>query len=148
MLFRGRTLRNLDPKGRLMLPPDFREALAARGSENKVVLSCYDDCVVAYPVPAWKEIEQKFSQLKNPSRKLRDFKRVVIGNAVEVELDSQGRINIPRAHMDYAQLAHGIIILGQIDRFEIWDQPRFDRVMGQDFDVADELAASGVEFSL
>lgn len=148
MLFRGRTLRNLDAKGRLMLPADFREVLAARDSENRVVLTCYDECVVGMTVPEWQEYEEKFNQIKNPSRAVRDFRRKVIGNAMELELDAQGRINIPRAHLDYADLTREIIIIGQLARFEIWDQQRYNAVINQDVDVSEELAASGIDFSL
>jgi MraZ protein len=148
MSFRGSALRNLDPKGRLMLPPDFREALVASGSENKLVLSLYDGCVTAYPLPLWKKIEEQLSLVNNPSRQMRDFKRTLIGNAMEVELDNQGRINIPRTHMDYAQLARDIVVVGQIDRFEIWDQAHFNQVTSQDFDIGEELARNGVEISL
>ena len=149
MEFSGSTIRNLDPKGRLMLPPDFRELLAACGSENKVVLNCLDGCVFAYPAPRWKEIKAHLSSLvKSLNPKLRGFGRKMTGNAMEVELDEQGRINIPRTHIDYAQLAHKVTILGQEERFEIWDPSRLERTKDQDFDIADELAASGIEFSL
>ena len=142
------TPRNLDPKGRLMLPPDFREALAARGSENKVVLNCIDDCVFAYPVPRWREIKAQLSNLlKSPNDNLRGFGRKMTGNAVEVELDSQGRINIPRTHMDYAQLERKVILLGQEERFEIWNPSRYEDVRNKKFDIAADLAASGMDFS-
>lgn len=145
MLFRGNTPRNLDPKGRLMLPPEFREVLAARGSENSVVLTCRDECIVGVPVPEWLEIEEKFNQVKNLSRAMRDFKRGFIGSAKRLDIDAQGRVNLPRAHLDYGNLAHNIIIVGQLDVFEIWDQARYDKVISQDIDVAEELDALGID---
>ena len=148
MEFSGSTIRNLDPKGRLMLTPDFREVLAAFGSENKVVLNCIDGCVFAYPVPRWREIKAQLSSLlKSPDDNLRGFGRQMTGYAVEMELDSQGRINIPRTHMDYAQLERKVILLGQEARFEIWDPSRYADKQKQKFDIAAALTASGVAFS-
>nr|B8DP87.1 RecName: Full=Transcriptional regulator MraZ [Nitratidesulfovibrio vulgaris str. 'Miyazaki F'] len=149
MLFRGRSHRSLDPKGRLMLPPDFRDILMSRAEGGKLVLTSFDDCVMGYPLPDWEDFERKFSTLKNPSRKMRDFRRLVIGSAELMELDGQGRVRISRSHMDYAGITKDVVLLGQGSRFEIWDQGRFDGIVTQDFDdVAAELADSGIELSL
>lgn len=148
MLFRGRSHRSLDPKGRLMLPPEFRDILVSRSTEGKLVLTSFDGCVVGYPYPDWEEFEEKFARLRNPSRKMRDFRRLVIGGAEEMVADPQGRVRISRDHMEYAGLSKDVVLVGQGSRFEIWDQARFDALMNQDFDdVADELAESGIDFS-
>lgn len=147
-LFRGQSYRSVDPKGRLMLPPDFRDGLLQHSPEGKLVLTTYDDCLVAYPEALWLELEEKFARLRNSSRKLRDFRRLVLGGAEEHIPDAQGRIRLSRAHQEYAGIGHDAIVLGQGDRFEIWDQARFKTVLGQNFDdVADELAESGIDFS-
>ena len=148
MLFRGQSYRSIDPKGRLMLPPEFRDNLLERSSTGGFVLTTYDGCLVAYPTALWQELEEKFSKLRNTSRKIRDFRRLVLGGAEEQELDAQGRIRLSRAHMEYAGIEHDIVVLGQGDRFEIWDQSKFKAVLDQNFDdVADELAESGIDFS-
>ncbi len=64
-----------------MLPPDFRDILVSRAEGGKLVLTSFDDCVMGYPLPDWEDFERKFSNLKNPSRKMRDFRRLVIGSA-------------------------------------------------------------------
>ena len=148
MQFRGQSYRSLDSKGRLLLPQDFREALQTAGHGEAFVLTTYDDCLVGYPEPLWEELEQKFSRLRNSSRKIRDFRRLVLGSAERQEPDAQGRIRLSRAHMEYAGLEREVILLGQTDRFEIWDQNRFKALLQQNFDdVADELAESGIDFS-
>lgn len=149
MLFRGHAYRSLDPKGRLMLPAEFRDALCARSPEGRFVLTTYDGCIVGYPEPDWQEFEEKFSRLTNPSRKMRDFRRLVIGGAEPMDLDAQGRVRISRAQMDYAGLSHEVALAGQGNRFEIWDQGTFKSLLDQNFDdVADELAQSGIDLCL
>ena len=57
-MFRGHTQRNLDSKGRVMLPPDFREIILEMSPEGKLMLTNFDDCVVGYPLPEWEQIEK------------------------------------------------------------------------------------------
>lgn len=149
MLFRGHSYRNLDPKGRLMLPPEFRDVLLERSAQGKFVLTIYDGCIVGFPEPDWREFEDKFSRLRNPSRKVRDFRRMMLGGSEEAELDSQGRLRLSKAHMDYAGIARNVALVGQGNRFEIWDEKRFKDILNQSFDdVADELAESGIDLPL
>ena len=68
--------------------------------------------------------------------------------AEDQSFDAQGRIRLSRAHVEYAGLEHDAVVVGQGDKFEIWDQARFKALLSQDFDdVADELAESGIDFS-
>lgn len=186
MRFRGRSYRALDNKGRLMLPPDFRDILLKRMADashtfshvtqenttlttteseqsdsqkdksyhqdimqTKLVFTSYDDCIVGFSLPDWEKLEDGFARLKTHNRLVRDFKRLVIGGAEEVLLDAQGRVRLPQALMNYAGLAKDVVIVGQGDKFEIWDSVRFEALMAQDFsDVAHELAESGISLSL
>ena len=147
MYFRGRILRSPDPKGRLMLPPEFREVLATRGSEGKAMLTTYDGCVVAFPLPDWAEFEGKINSIKNPPRNVRDFRRLVIGGAEELTVDAQGRVRLSREHMQYAGIAGEATLVGQGPRFEIWSPDRLTPVLEKNYDdVAQAIADSGVDF--
>ncbi|WP_174409346.1 division/cell wall cluster transcriptional repressor MraZ [Desulfovibrio psychrotolerans] len=150
MLFRGRVHRSLDPKCRLMLPPEIRDILLARAQEGRLMLTTYDRCIVGYPLPDWEEFEQKFQKLKTPSLKVRNFRRLVIGGAEEAVLDKQGRIRLSADHMAYAGMDREVTIVGQGNKFEIWDKGRFAALMAEDSfdDVADELAESGIDFPI
>ena len=94
MYFRGRILRSPDLKGRLMLPPEFREILTSRSQAGRVVLTTYDGCVVAFPFPDWEEFEHKMNRIRNASRIIRDFRRLVLGGAEEITPYAQGRIRL------------------------------------------------------
>lgn len=149
MQFRGQSYRNIDSKGRIILPPDYREALEERSSGGVFVLTTYDSCIVGYPEVQWLELEEKFSKLRNSSKKVRDFRRLFLGGAEKQILDSQGRVRLSRAHMEYANLSREIVILGQGEHFEVWDQSKFKMLLDQDFDdVANELVDSGIDFPL
>ena len=148
-MFRGRSQRNIDGKGRLMLPPDFRRVCQEHDPDGRLILTNFDDCVAGYPMAEWQEIETRLDQIRNPNRQLRNFLRFFLGGAQEVTLDGQGRVNIPQSLRDYAGLDKEIVLVGVGAKFEVWDRGRHDTIMDQNFDdVSDALAATGVEVGL
>ena len=149
MLFRGNSSRAVDVKGRLMLPPAFREILDLRSKSGGFVLTTYDGCLVGYPLPDWQELEEKLALLRTTSRKVRDFKRLVLGGAEEMTPDSHGRVLLSKAHLGYAGIRREAVLVGQGRTFELWDKDSFAAVIGQNFDdLADELADSGIDFPI
>ncbi len=140
MLFRGRSLRNLDPKSRVMLPPGFREILLSRSEQGGLVLTTYDSCIVGFPLPDWLVFEEKLNSVRNADSRLRNFRRLVIGGAEEMAADAQGRIRLSKDHLNYAGISRELVVMGQGPRFEIWDPARLDLALQQDFDnVTDSL---------
>ena len=159
MVFRGRFSRNLDQKGRLMLPPELRSALTAESaaapessdpSSCSFVLTTYDGCLVAFSWRDWTELEQKFMRIPNPSARVRAFRRLVIGGAEKHTPDAQGRILLSPDHRAYAGLEREATVLGLVDRFEIWNPAALRASMAPEHleGVPEELAASGIDFSL
>ncbi len=147
MYFRGRMSRSLDPKGRLMLPPEFREILLARSPQGRVVFTTYDGCVVGFPLPDWEDFEAKMNSIKVAPLNVRNFRRVVLGGAEEILPDAQGRVRLSREHAEYAGIDRDIIIMGQGPRFEIWSPKRLAPILEQSFDdVAQALAETGIDF--
>ncbi len=148
-LFRGHTYRNIDPKGRVVVPADFREVLLQRSPTGRVVLTIYDHCVVGYPEPDWLVFEEQFSTINAASLKVRQFRRMVIGGAEVLQLDTQGRVKLSRAHMEYANLKHEAVFVGQGNKFEIWTADAYRQLLEENFDdVAEELASDGLGFML
>ena len=150
MLFRGKAQRALDAKGRLMLPPEFRDVVVSRSGEGRFVLTCYDGCRVGFPKPDWEDFEDNLLKVNNASRKLRDFRRLVIGSAEELVLDKQGRVLLSPAHRAYAELDKEVQLVGQLQKFEIWNPGQFTAIVEeQDYDdVTRELEESGIDIPL
>jgi MraZ protein len=150
MYFRGRILRSPDPKGRLMLPPEFREILLSRSAGGRLMLTTHNDgCLVAYPFPDWEEFEHKINRIKNPSLVIRNFRRLVLGGAEEMAPDAHGRIRLSREHMAHAGIDNEATLVGPGPRFEIWSPARLAPILEQNLDdVAAALAESGIDFEL
>ena len=134
-----------------MLPPEYRDNILAVSDSGSFVLTGYDDCIVAFTMPEWEAFEDKMDSPTNPSRALRNFRRMVRGLAEELTFDPQGRVRISQSLMRYAGLSKDVVLVGQGARFEIWDTQRFEALQLDDEDldqVMKELAQSGIEFSL
>lgn len=151
-MFRGHSPRSLDPKGRLMIPSEFRKAAASMGSEESLMLTNFDGCVVGYPLPEWERIEESFNRINVLDKRLRNFQRFFISGAMEVPLDKQGRILIPPHLRSYAKLDKDVIVAGVGKKMEIWSQDVFEakrREMEEAFDEdMSELADKGFELRL
>ncbi len=148
MIFRGCIHRTLDAKGRLMFPVEFRDVLGALAPDGRCMLTTMDGCLVGMPWPEWEAFEASFGRLRAPSRKMRDFRRVVLGGAEPLELDPQNRLRLSKAHMGYAGLEREVVLVGQVSRFELWDSARYRMIQEQSFDdVAEEFAESGIDIA-
>jgi len=125
-MFRGATKITLDAKGRLAFPARYRERLTARCEGQLVCTVDPDYCLLIYPLPDWEEIERKLMRLPSLNRKSRRLQRLMVGYASELELDSHGRILVPRELREFASLERQAILFGQGNKFELWDEARWN----------------------
>ena len=140
--------RSLDAKGRLQLPTDYRDALQARAGEGVPCfwLTAFYGRLVAYMPAQWAQVTELLNRIPFSSIKLSHFKTKVLGLAQQIEPDAQGRIRISQPLMREAGLARDVLLVGMGDKFEIWDQQRFDALQVED--VSAELASSGLVIPL
>ena len=142
--------RSLDAKGRLILPPEYREYLQAKteeGEEPSFWLTGYYGKLVAYLPAEWMKIFEQLSKVSFRYVKLSNFKSKVIGLAQCVTPDGQGRVRISQPLMREANLTKDCVLVGMIDKFEIWDQGKFDALSTEE-DLSDEIAATNLELDL
>ncbi len=122
-MFRGVSTLNLDAKGRMAVPSKYRDRLGDQ-SDGQIVITVdrSDPCLLMYPLPEWEDIERKLVRLGNLNPTARALQRLLIGHATEVDIDNSGRILIPTPLREFAQLDKRIILAGQGNKFEIWDE--------------------------
>ena len=120
-MLRGIADVSLDERGRMALPGRFRDAFAnGDGGQAIVTIDRQDRCLLVYPTSEWLRVEERLSALANASRTVRRLQRMLIGFASEVELDSQNRLLIPGRLRSYAQLERKAVLLGQLNKLELW----------------------------
>lgn len=148
-MFRGSSYHTIDAKGRIMLPPRFRDIIRL-SDVDAVMVTGMDQGLVAYPFDIWREIESKFGSLSETGSAMRRFRRTFIGSASKCPLDKQGRILIPQTLRDYGDLEKETVLVGVLKNFEIWSKPRFEEqnaLMEEDMqkeDVRQEIARLGL----
>lgn len=124
-MFRGRYIHQIDTKGRLSIPSKFREVLASNYDE-RLIITNFDQCLWAYPVAEWQELEKKVATLPQFLDEVKALQRVFISAACECPIDKQGRILIPSTLREYAGIGRDIIVVGMTKRLEIWARERWD----------------------
>ncbi len=122
-MFRGFSTLSVDSKGRLAIPSRYRERLSSEtGGYLVLTLNPMDRSLWLYPLIEWEFIETKLADLSDFDKQGRRTKQMMRGYAADCQLDAQGRILIPQELRDYAQLKKQAVILGQGNKFEIWDE--------------------------
>jgi MraZ protein len=128
-VFRGISSINLDAKGRIAIPTRYRAELEDCCGRQLVATVAVDEkgsgeqgCLWLYPLPEWETLEKKISSLPTLNKMAQKLKRFLIGYASECELDAQGRLLLPEKLRQYAMLEKQVILLGQLNKFEIWNE--------------------------
>ena len=123
-MFRGQYEHTIDPKGRVSIPSKFREVLAAKG-DGRLVITHFDNHLMAYPFDEWRGFEEKMAALPSPNDEGASFIRYLVAGAVDCEVDKQGRVLIPPPLRDSGGLTSEVVLAGALKKFEIWDKRRW-----------------------
>jgi MraZ protein len=119
-MFRGVNTVTIDAKGRVALPPKYRADL--QKLKVVVTIDTEDQCLLLYPLNEWLLIEEKVESLPSFNEVTRRIKRLLIGHAHELDIDSQGRVLLPKTLRKYAKLNKKTVFVGQGKKFEIWSE--------------------------
>jgi len=134
----------IDTKKRLSLPYKFRREL----SGGIIITRGFEKCLVVYSQKEWKGVIEELRKLPTSRAESRKFSRVVLGGAVEVNLDKLGRILIPDYLKKYAGLKKNVTVCGLSNKLEIWDVRKWEAYRNkaeQDIDkVAEKLPDLGI----
>jgi len=127
IVFRGFNRISIDNKGRLAVPSRYRELISVQAENSLVItLNPLDRSLWLYPLPEWEVIEDKLASLSDFDKQSRRTKQMMRGYATDCQLDSQGRILIPKELRDYSELSKKAVILGQGNKFEIWNEKAWE----------------------
>jgi MraZ protein len=124
-MFRGSATLNLDSKGRLAVPARHRDFLQSYCGGRLIVTADPSKCLLLYPLPDWEPIEKKLNSLSSFNPQTRSLQRLLVGNASDVELDSAGRILVPTSLRQFAGLEKSVVLAGQGNKFEMWDEEKW-----------------------
>ena len=146
-MFRGRYEHTIDSKGRISIPSKFREILSKK-YDDRLVITNYDLCLVAFPSDEWAVLEEKVKSLSLLKKEAKTFLRFFYSSGIDCMLDKQGRLLIPQTLRDYANLEKDVVLVGEGRKIEIWDKVRWEeefRKSQEGFEqISDTLASLGL----
>ena len=143
-LLTGEFNHSIDIKGRLIIPSKFRDILG----EDFVITKGLDGCLFLYPNNEWKIFEEKLRTLPLTNKNARTFTRFFLGSAVDGGLDKQGRVLISSALRTFANLEKEVVLVGVLDRVEIWDKAKWDENNAAVEEDMDEIASQMEDLGL
>ena len=129
--FRGRFQIKIDAKGRLSLPPAIRDALPS--SEIVVTNSRFrnQSCLHAYSLAEWENLERKINKMSSLKADVQAFQRFYLSGGQVLDVDAQGRSNIPQSLRKYAGLEGETVLVGLGNKFEIWSHANWQVIYDQ-----------------
>ncbi|OQX71263.1 cell division/cell wall cluster transcriptional repressor MraZ [Candidatus Parcubacteria bacterium 4484_255] len=143
-MFIGEYHHLIDEKNRLAIPIKFRLDL----SKGAVVTRGIDSCLFLYTKKEWEKLAVKLANMPISTSKTRAFARLMLAGAMDVNLDKQGRINLPDYLRRYASVGKKAVIAGLYNRLEIWDEKKWEEYKNKSEsnseDIAESLAELGV----
>ncbi|MCQ9210076.1 division/cell wall cluster transcriptional repressor MraZ [Granulicatella seriolae] len=138
----GEYQHTVDAKGRMIVPAKFRDDLGL----SFIITRGFDGCLFGYPAEQWAQIQEKLKQLPLSKKESRSFTRFFYSAATEVEIDKQGRVNIPQTLRDFAKLEKNCRVVGISDRIEIWSEARWLEFAESAEENFEELAENMIDF--
>ena len=148
LMFMGEYHHNIDEKGRLTLPSKFRSDL-----ENKfVVTRGLEICLFVYTLETFEKLTVKLNSLPFTKKDARNFSRFFLSGATVLEFDKQGRVNLTPTLIKYAELTKECVIIGVVDRLEIWNDSNWNLFLKENetnlSDIAENLFNDSLDVEL
>lgn len=131
----------IDAKGRFLVPSGFRKQLPEGSAERFVINRGFENCLSLYPVSNWNALAEKINKLNDFNPKVRDFKRLFLNGATMVDVDSAGRILLPKPLQEYAGIKKDMVFSAQGNKVELWDKDTYYNYIRQQSANFSDLAA-------
>ena len=145
-MFQGAAQLNLDSKGRLAIPARHRDALLIQCAGKLVMTADHEDaCLLIYPESEWQPISEQLRKMPSLNTRVRHLQRRLLGYAEAVEMDAAGRVLVSPALRSYAKLDKQVVLVGQGNKFELWDEVRWAQLSEQSISFGDGVLPPGME---
>lgn len=127
--FKGRFSYSIDNKGRIALPAKLRKSVSPEANESFVLTRGFEQCLFVYPQDEWNKLEESIRGLSPSNPQHRFFVRTLLQWATDAQLDSQARLSVPQELLKFAGLDNEVLIVGVLERVEIWNPKTYEDYM-------------------
>jgi MraZ protein len=122
-VFQGASSLSLDAKGRLSVPTRHRDVLSATAAGQLTITKHPHGCLMVFPRPEWEKFRERIAQLPMSAQW---WKRIFLGNAMDVDMDGTGRVLVSPELRQAAGLTRDVMLLGMGQHFELWDKTTYE----------------------
>ena len=140
-MFRGQFKYSVDSKGRVSIPAKLRKHVSPEANDSFVMTQGTATCIDVYPLDQWSRFEDKLLTLNPFKPNDAKFIRMILQHATEDTLDSQSRILIPQALLEYAKIQKDVLILGALKKIEIWNPDLYADYLKKAPETYEQIAA-------
>jgi MraZ protein len=127
--FKGRYSYSVDSKGRVALPAKLRKTVSPAANDTFIITRGFEQCLFLYPQDEWNRLEESVRGLSPSNPQHRFFVRTLLQWATDAQLDSQARITVPQDLLKFGGIENEVLILGVMERIEIWNPKTFEEYM-------------------
>ena len=140
-MFLGTYQHTIDSKGRVFIPARFR----TQDNQRFIVTRGLERCLFVFPEDEWERQQNQIKDQSMMKKEARAFNRLFFSGAAELICDRQGRINLPRNLIQYAELGTEAKIIGVSNRFEIWSVGSWEQYEEESTRRYEEIAENLME---
>ncbi len=138
--FKGSYEYSVDSKGRINIPAKLKKYVSPEANDTFVITRGFERCLFVYPLDEWNTLEQSVRKLTSSQSKHRFFERVLLRWAAESQLDAQSRITIPKELLQFAGIENAVLIIGVLERIEIWNPQVYQEYLKTQDETYEEVA--------
>ncbi len=140
--FKGRFTYSVDNKGRINIPAKLRKSVSPDANDTFTITRGFEQCLFIYPQDEWNKLETSIRELSPSNSQHRFFIRALLQWATESQLDGQARIIIPQELLKFAGIENEVVIIGVLERIEVWNPTLFNEYMNNQATSYDKVAES------
>ncbi len=122
-MFQGVSSLSIDAKGRLSMPTRYRDVLSAQAAGQLTITKHPDGCLMIFPRPEWEKFRERIAELPMSAQW---WKRIFLGNAMDVDMDPTGRVLVSPELRATAGITRDSLLMGMGKHFELWDKTTYD----------------------
>jgi MraZ protein len=140
--FKGSYSYSVDSKGRINIPAKLKKYVSPDANDTFIVTRGFEKCLFLYPLDEWNGLESSIRGLSSSNSQHRFITRTLLQYATESQLDGQSRITIPRELLQFAGIDDQVLIIGVLERIEVWNPKEYDVYMSSQTESYENVAQS------
>jgi MraZ protein len=130
----------IDGKGRVVFPAGLKKQLREDAGDTFILNRGFEQCLTLYTKKEWEKVSEEITNLNTYDAESRKFARIFYRGAIEISLDSAGRILIPKRLLEYSNIKNDVIFFGYTNKIEIWATEIYDQMLNIDDQEFSSLA--------